>query len=805
MRLLRDALRATLRGGAARPGFALLVVLTFAVGIGANTAIFTVADATLRRGLPYPAPERLVALFETRARADFARTQASYPNYLDWRAGMRSYDGIAAYGTRSFTLTTSDGAEMIRTGVAMGEFFRILDARPALGRLLEPRDEPPEAERVAVLSYGTWQSRFDGDRRVLGRKMTIDGKPATVVGVLAPGFVFAPAGEPAVWLSTRPEGGMRERRNLHWVNTIARLAPGVSHEAAQAEASAIAARLAATHPDTNEGGGAVVVPLADEILGKARPIMVLLLGAAGLVLLIACANIANLLLARHLARGKELAVRAALGASGRNLIGLLATEAVFYAVAGGALGVVLALWGLDALIATVPASVLQSMPFLADAHIDGVAMAATFALALATGVGVGVVSAARASRPDLGDVLKADGRASSDPRRSRLRDALVVSEVALAFLLLVGAGLVARSLLEVLATDPGFDTRQLVTARITLPDSYDDEEKASAAHAQLVGRLAALPGARSAASTSILPLGEGGTTIRFVVEGKPPPPGELEPEANIRDISPGYFDTMGIRLRGGRPFDLGDRMGGEQVVIVNQTLADRHFPGGAVGKHIIFTYAKTEKPRRIVGVVADEQLGPLDAKLRPAVYLPYDQGPNSGMSLIVRGTVTGNDISRVVKQFDPTIPVFEIETMEGRMARAPWMFVRRFPALLVGAFAGLALLLTAIGIYGVLSYTVRQRTHEIGIRRAVGAGQSDIVRLVVGRAAVLVGAGVGFGLAGALVGARLLSSMLFGVSPWDPATFAVVGSGLLVIGLLASWPPTRAAARVDPVEALRSQ
>ncbi len=805
MKVLRDALRATLRGAAARPGFAVLVMLTFAVGIGANTAIFTVADATLRRGLPYPAPERLVALFETRARKDFARMEASYPNYLDWRAGMRSYDGIAAYGDRSFTLTTTDGAEMISAGVAMGDFFRMLDARAALGRLLEPRDDAPGAERVAVLSHGTWQSRFDGDRRVLGKTMTIDGQPTAIVGVLAPGFVFAPAGEPAVWMAARPEGGMRERRNLHWVNVIARLAPGVTREAAQAEASAIAGRLAATYPDTNVGGGAVVVPLADEILGKARPIMLLLLGTAGLVLLIACANIANLLLARHLARGKELAVRAALGASGRNLVALLATEAVLYAVAGGVLGVVLALWALDALIATVPASVLQSMPFLADAHIDGIALLVTFALALATGVSVGVVSASRASRPDLGDVLKADGRASADPRRSRLRDALVVSEVALAFLLLVGAGLVARSLLEVLAMDPGFDTRELMTARITLPDSYEDEQQANAAHAEILSRLAALPGARGAASASRLPLGDGGTTIRFVVEGKPPPPGELEPEANIRDISPGYFDTMGIRLRDGRPFDLGDRHGGEQVLIVNQTLADLYFPGGAVGKHVIFTYAKTEKPRRIVGVVADEQLGPLDAQVRPAVYLPYDQGPNSGISLVVRGTVSGNDIARVIKKFDASIPVFEIESMEGRMARAPWMFVRRFPALLVGAFAGLALLLTAIGIYGVLSYTVRQRTHEIGIRRAVGAGQSDIVRLVVGRAAVLVGAGVAFGLAGALAGARVLSSMLFGVSPWDPTTFGVVGGGLMLIGLLASWPPTRAATRVDPVEALRSQ
>jgi putative ABC transport system permease protein len=476
---------------------------------------------------------------------------------------------------------------------------------------------------------------------------------------------------------------------------------------------------------------------------------------------------------------------------------------VLYALAGGAVGIILALSALDLLVAGVPAVVLRSMPFLASAEVDAAALAVTFAISLITGVAVGVVSALRASRPDLADVLRSDGRSSADLPRSRLRDALVVSEVALAFVLLAGAGLVARSLLEVLAVDPGFDTRQLATARITLPDSYD--ESLPATHDEILARIERLPGVRSAASTSVLPLGEGGNTIRFVVDGRPPQGDDLEPEANIRDISPGYFHTMGIAVLDGRAFDTGDRDGGEQVVIVNQSLADRHFPGGAVGKHLVFTYAKTEKPRRVVGVVRDEKLGPLDASPRPAVYMPYAQGPNNGISLAVRGSVTGNDIVKAVRGFDPAIPVYEVETMEERMARAPWMFVRRFPALLVGAFASLALFLTAIGIYGVLSYTVRQRTHEIGIRRAVGAGQSDILRMVIGRAALLVGSGVGLGLAGALAGGRLLSSLLFGVSPWDPVTFSVVGTGLLLIGLLASWPPARAAMRVDPMEALRSQ
>ncbi|HKE19999.1 MAG TPA: FtsX-like permease family protein, partial [Kofleriaceae bacterium] len=517
---------------------------------------------------------------------------------------------------------------------------------------------------------------------------------------------------------------------------------------------------------------------------------------------IACANIANLLVARQLARGKELAVRAALGAKGGHLIALLTVESLLHALVGGAVGLVFALWALDALVAAVPDAVLQQMPFLAGARIDGAALAVTFAIAVATGLAVGVVSALRAARPDLAGVLKADGRASSDPRRSRLRDALVVSEVALAFVLLAGAGLVARSLFQVLAVDPGFDARDLVTARITLPDAYDDA-RAVAAHDEIVGRIAALPGVRGAASTSILPLGVGAVTIRFVIDGRPPPPGQLEPEANIRDISPGYFATMGIALREGRAFTAADRAGGEEVVIVNQTLADRLLPDGAVGQRIRFTFAPTQKPRRIVGVVADERLGPLDQLPRPAVYMPYVQGPNAGISLVVRGAVGGNDIARVVRGFDADIPVSDVGSMEERVARAPWMFVRRFPALLVGAFAGLALLLTAIGIYGVLSYTVRQRTHEIGIRRAVGADRSHILHLVVGRAAALVGTGVLVGLVCALAGARLVSSLLFGVSPWDPTTLVAVAVGLLVIGLVASWPPARAALRVDPMEALR--
>jgi predicted permease len=806
MQTLRDALRTTVRGAVARPGFALLVVLTFAVGIGANTAIFTVADATLRRGLPYPASDELVAMFETRDRQEFERMELSYPNYLDWRASMRSFAGIGGYTDGRITLATPDGAEMVKAGFAMGDFFRVLGAPVALGRPIAPADEQASAARAVVLSHAGWQNRFGGDPAVVGRTITVGSAPATIVGVLAPGFAFGLVDGPELWLAMRPEGDPRERRNLHWVDVIARLAPGVSREQAQAEASAVAARLAQSHPDANRGAGALVTPLADEILGKARPIMLLLLGAAGLVLLIACANIANLLLARQTTRTKELAIRAALGASRARLVGLLTAEAVVYALVGGAAGLLLAVWALDAIVGSVPGAVLRAMPFLAGASADALALALTFFLALATGVGVGIVSAMRAARPELAEALKREGRgASVDPGRVRLRDALVVSEVALAFVLLAGAGLVARSMFQVLAVDPGFDPHQLVTARVSLPAArYGDDARARAGHDEILARLAALPRVRGAASVSTLPLGDGGNTIRFAVEGQAPPPRGTEPEANIRDVSPGYFDTMGVLLLDGRAFDTGDRDGAEQVVIVNRTLADREFPAGAVGRHLTFTFAPTERPRRIVGVVGDESMGPLDAPAHPAIYTPFAQAPGRGFSLVVRGPITGNDVTRAVRELDASIPVYEVDTMEHRMAQAPWMFVRRFPAMLVGAFAAIALLLTAIGIYGVLSYTVRQRTHEIGIRRAVGAGRPQILRLILGRVAVLAGTGLAIGTGAALVGTRLLTSLLFGVSPWDPTTFTVVGAGLLATALVASWLPLRTALRVDPAEALRA-
>jgi putative ABC transport system permease protein len=806
MRTLRDALRAALRGAAARPAFAAVVVLTLAIGIGANTAIFTVADATLRRGLPYPDPDALVTIQETRARDGFERLEASYPNFLDWKLQARAFTALAGYGRREMLLTTATGADLVAGARTSPELFPILGARAQVGRLLGPEDERPDAPAVAVLSHAAWRSRFGGDAGVVGRTISLDEGPVTIVGVLAPGFVFAPVSDAVAFLPLRPEGDLLTRRNLHWVDVVGRLAPGRTLAEGRAELAAIAAGLAAAHPDANEGGGVHVAPLADLVLGKARQIVVFLLAAVGLVLLIACANAANLLLVRQTGRQQELAVRAALGASRAQLVALLTVEAVGYALAAGLCGVVLALWGVDLLVGAVPATLRGELPFLVAARVDAVALAVTFGLSLLTGVAVGVTTALRGARGDVADSLKDDGRASGGRATGRLRDALVVSEVALAFVLLAGAGLVGRSLLAVLATDPGFRLGGVVTAQVRLPErKYRENADRVAAHAELLRRVEALPGVTGAATVNTLPLSSGGNTVRYVVVGREVAPGALEPEANLRRASAGYFRALGVPLVAGRFFDGRDGAEGERVLLVNETLARQEFgsAAAAVGKELRFTYAADQPPRRVVGVVGDVRLGPLDAGAAPALYNAYDQSPGRAMSLVVRGPVTADTLRRTIAGLDAEIAVYDVATIEERVARAPWMFVRRFPALLVGLFGAIALGLTAVGIYAVLSYTVRQRRHEIGIRRAVGAREGQIVGMVVRQALALAAIGLALGLAGALAAARLLSSLLYGVSPWDPVVLVAVGGGLLLVGVIASALPALAASRVDPMEALR--
>ncbi len=801
MRTLLGDVRYALRGLLKKPGYSAIVILTLALGIGANTAIFSVADATLRRGLPYPEADRLVAIWETRPRDDGGQLELSWPNYLDLRARQRSFSETAGYYTRGVSLAGARGSELVHAGHVTGAFFEVLGTPVAVGRALAAGDTRLDAPAVAMVTHGFWQRRHGGDPALLGQTIEVNGTPTTIVGILPPSFAFAPFSEAELVVPARPDGSFAARRNLHWLQVVGRLAPGVTIEAARAEVGEIARALSVENPETNKGGGAHVLPLADQILGKVRPILWVLLAAVGLVLLVACANVANLVLARQAGREKELAIRAALGASRARLFALLTVDSLVHAMLAGAAGTLVAVWGVDALIGAIPAPILASMPYLAGARVDLAALGFALVVAFVSGLAVGVLPALRASRPDLHDRLKEEGRGTPGRARGRLRDALVVAEVALAFVLLAGAGLVTRSLWSVLSVNPGFDASGLTAAQLLLPDALaKDAEHARATRAAVLARVAALPGVEGVSTVNMLPVGDGGNTIRFVVEDKPPPPGVLEPEGNIRTVGHDYFSLMRVPLTAGRFFDADER---ENTVIVNRRLAEQLFDGDAVGKRIVFTFAADQPAREIVGVVGNEHLGPLDRAARPAVYVPASRAGAQSFSLVVRGPVQADALVRAVAEIGASIAVHGVSTMSDRIERQPWMFVRRFPAILVAAFAALALALATIGIYGVLAVTVRQRTHEIGIRRAVGAQGHHIAGMLLGRSAVLAGLGVAIGLAVALATMHLLGSLLFGVSPSDPLTLAAAGLLLLLVSLVASWLPARGAMAIDPLEALR--
>jgi len=804
--LIQD-FRYAARGLRKQPGFTLLAVLTLALGIGANTAIFTVADATLRRSLPYPDPDALVTITETRQRAEWTNIEASYPNYLDWHAQSRWFAALAGYGRDGVTLRSQDRTDIAPATVVTADFFRALGVRAALGRTFEPADLTPGAPPVVLLTHATWQARFGGDPTIVGKTLPLDKKPTTVIGVLPRGFAFGPVGESEFYLPLIPEGMRLERRNLHWLNVIARLAPGVSRSQAQAEMSGIAARLAQTYP-VNAGAGALVAPLEELIIGKVRPIVFVLWGAVALVLLVACANVANLMLARATSRQRELAIRSALGASRMRLVGQITAESVVIAVIGGAVGLVFAMWGIDALGGFIPPSQLAAMPWLRDLGVDVPALLFAFGVSGATGVLIGVIAALRASARDIRAILADEGRGTAGRARTRLRDVLVVSEVAVAFVLLVGAALIGRSLLAVLSVDPGFDPNRLLTVRAGFSDRFKEDPQQVAAHEELLGRLSSLPGVQGVASVSVLPLTGGGNTIRYVVDGRPEAGRDADFEANIRQVSRNYFQMMGVSLVAGRMFDRSDRLDAPLVVVVNKALAEKVFPGvDPLTQRIRFTYKAGLPPMQIVGVVGDEKIATLDTKSPPAVYASFDQAPTGFTGFLVRaagdaGALAGS-VRAEMNAFDGEMAVFDVMTMEDRIARSPWMFVRRFPAILVGAFAALALVLAVVGLYGVLSYSVGQRTHEIGIRRAVGAQRRDIVRLVLVRAAALVAAGTLAGLAIATAVTGLLRSLLFGVGAHDPPTLVAAAALLALVALVACWVPVRRALKVDPMEALR--
>ena len=789
-------------------GFTAVAVLTLAIGIGANTAIFSVINAAMFHALPYRDPDRLVHLWETRPEHEFTQMEASRPNLLEWQASNHVFSGLAGYTGMNFSLTGRGTPQRIYGARVSSNFFDVLGVTPAIGRAFRPDEDRSGGERIALLSYGLWGSHFGGDPQTIGQILTLNGEAYTVVGILPREFQFAKRGQAQVWVPLNPNPGESARRSFHWVNVIGRLRPDVTVAQAQAEMTRLAQRLAAEYPDTNTGGGVRVVPLHEEIVGPVQPVLFALLGAVGLVLLIACVNVANLLLARAKARQKEIAVRLALGATRWRLLRQVLTESAILSLFGGALGLVWARWGVNLIMARIPAQVMTQMPYLRGLSLNLGVLEFTLAISLLTGIVFGLVPAVQASRLDLQDALKEGTRAAGGSAQHRLRNALVVSEIALSLVLLAGAGMLMKSLVRLLEVNLGFERQNLLAAEISVPAGrYSDQERNEVFLRHLLDRVGNIAGVRGAGLIDTTPLRGGGTT-GFAVEGRPAPPPGQAPEANTRDVSPNYFRVMGIPLLRGRFFTEQDKSGSPLVLIINKTLADKVFPGeDAVGHRFVFFFDSHPTTAEIVGVVGDEKLGSLDQPTTPVLYSSSFQSNDIDLTLVIRASTDPTNVTAAVRaevaNLDPSVLVNSAVTLRTIIEDSPSVFMRRFPALLVGVFAVLAVLLSAIGIYGVLSYLVTQRTREIGVRMALGAQRSSILRLLLGEGLRLGALGIAIGLVVAVGCTRLLGGLLFGVLPTDPAVLLAVTGLIGVVTLAACSIPARRATKVDPMVALR--
>jgi len=807
--LLRD-LRISLRTLGRRHGFVAVAVATLALAIGANSAIFSVVRGVLLQPPPYPEPERLVWLWETDRLRGTDQEGASVADYYDLREGTRAFAALAVLRPLGLTLTGDGEPERLPAGKASSELFAALGLAPVLGRGFTPAEDAAGGEPVVVLSEGLWRRRFGADPDILGRRLRLDGVERTVVGVM-PSEAGIPPGPEQLWIPsefTALEAG-DDYRGVHNQLVLARLAPGVPLETAQAEVGAVMARLERDHADDNLGRGARLVPFHEQTVGGVRPALLVLLAAVGAVLLIACANVANLMLARAAARRREIALRTALGASRRRVVQQLLVESLLLAAAGGGLGLLLATWGVDALVALGGAGV----PRLDEVRLDGAVLAFTAALALATGLACGLLPALRASRPDLRGALTEGGRGGGlSARRSRLRRALVVIEVAAAVVLVIAAGLLLRSFWRVLAVDPGLDPDRVLVVDLELPQaSYPfpegwpvfDWPRGVGFVRALEERIGDLPGVAGATTALNAPLASGWTT-RVSVVGQPEvPEGELD-EARFRPVGPGWFRLLRIPLAAGREFVAADDGSAPRVAIVNQAFVRRYFPGGnPLGESInIFGV-----PREIVGVAGDVRFRGREADVQPTMYVPFHQNPLSALSLVVRAE--GDPLALVpavrgaIRALDPDLPLVEVATLEQTLAGS--LAQRRFTLSLLALFAALALVLAAVGIYGTVALGVVERTHEIGVRLALGGDRGDVLRLVLGQGLGLTLAGVALGLAGALAVRRALAALLFEVGPGDPLTWAAVPAVLAAVALAASWLPARRATAVDPVVALHQE
>jgi putative ABC transport system permease protein len=791
------------------PGFTAVAVVTLALGIGANTAIFSVVNSVLLRPLPYPNAGRIAAIQELNEKG--TRVQVTAANFLDWRRQNTVFERLAAILSRPANLAVGEEAERVNLAMTSADFFEVFGVRPQLGRLFLPEDERAGHAPVAVLSHGLWLKHFGGDPSTVGRSVTLDGQTYTIIGVAPAGFEYPD--KTAVWVppfqlvpTLGPQMDVESTRGFGFLSAVGLLKPGVSVRQADDEMAVITARLRQQYPEANNNRFDRVESLRANIVGESGTALLLLLGAVGLVLLIACANVANLMLARAASRVKEVAVRLALGATRLRLVRQLLVESVLLALVGGGAGLLLGWWGVGMLRGLLPSDFPRAQAIGVDLRVLGF----TFLVSLLTGVLFGLAPALRATKTDLNESLKEGGRGGAgDGRSSRVRSLLVVSEVALSLVLLVGAGLLFRSFLRLQEVELGFRPEHILTFSIAPSGpNFTRDPQYSAFYSQVAGRVGALPGVTAVGVINTLPLSKGPTS-GFQVEGQTQLPKDRWPRVNYRSVSPDYFRAVGVPVLKGRAFDAHDDPSAPPVVIVNQSLARRDFPGeDPVGKRInLGGVTSNGQPLwwEIVGVVGDVRSLELRSEAEPELYTSYLQDPFAGMSYVVRASVGPEglipSVREVVREVDRAQPVTDFREMEQIVNEAAAQ--PRFNSLLLAAFAGLSLLLAAAGIYGVMSYGVTQRTREIGLRMALGAQGRDVLRLVVGRGMGLTLLGVGLGLAASFGLTRVLRSLLFGVSETDPLTFAGVSLVLALVAFLACLVPARRAAKVDPMVALR--
>ena len=786
------------------PGFCVVAVLALALGIGPNTAIFTMVNAVLLKPLPIPEPNRVVMIWGTLLKSGFDQLPVSAADYLDWKQQARSFDYMsAAFAIPEYGLNISAVGDPERAPAALAsrEFLPALGIKPIVGRNFLPEEDRPGGPSAVLISNALWQRRFHSDPAAVGRRLTVDGVPRTIVGVVP--HELGEMVHADLWLPTAINPNDPARQN-HTYGIVARLKPGVTVAQARSEMAVIAQRLELAYPATNTGWGITLFPMAEMFTGRIRPVLLTLLGAVGLLLLIACANLANLLLARAATREKEIAIRGALGAGRGRIVRQLVTESLVLAMAGGALGLILASYGVQAMRSVVP----DMFPMLQHMRVELPVLAFTLGISVATGLLFGLVPAWRSSHTNLNTTLKeAAGRSEGGGSSHRIRSFLLASEVALAVLLSVSAGLLLRSFVRVMAVDPGVRTANILTMNLSLPDSrYDTPVKRATFYKSLTERLETLPGVRSAGAVMFLPLRVSILSFRvgvnsFVIQGRPPVPQDQRPQADYRIATPGYFSTMGIALRQGRLLDPHDDLSAKRVALVNEAMVRKHFAHeNPLGQHLVMG-----EPTEIVGVVADAKLYGLDAPVEPAVYVPHMQHPAVSMGVAVR---TAGDpaamapaVRREILKLDAEQPISSVRTMEEVLSDS--LMLRRATMLMLSVFALLALTLATVGIYGLTAYSVSRRTHEIGLRVALGASRPQILRLVVGRELVTSMIGAAIGLGAAFILMRGLSGMLYGVTATDPLVFASVPLLLIAVSAVASYVPARKATAIDPLVALR--